>query len=86
MQQMTCYLCHLSTQLRLPAALPAMHCHDVPCALVESHAAVQEGDELVWVEKCTQDCSLLIGTSKGLVLHFVTDDKMVQPQVWHTHL
>ena len=46
-------------------------------------AARQEGDELIWVEICTQDCSLLIGTSRGLVLQFNTDDDMVQPQVGH---
>ena len=28
------------------------------------------------MERCTQDCSLLIGTSKGMVVHFPTDDKV----------
>ena len=42
---------------------------------------LQEGDGLVWVQRCMQDCSLLIGSSLGLVVHFPTSDQMLRPQV-----
>ena len=35
----------------------------------------------MWVQRCTQDCSLLIGSSLGMVVHFPTSDQMLRPQV-----
>ena len=40
----------------------------------------QAGDELVWVQRCTQGCSLLIGSSMGMVAHFPTSDELLRPQ------
>ncbi|KAK9813725.1 hypothetical protein WJX73_005461 [Symbiochloris irregularis] len=35
---------------------------------------IQDDDELVWVGKCTENCSVMLAASDGMVLHFPTDE------------